>query len=340
MATASTRGKHSRPVQPVSLLLWQDALVEWGIPVVLIGALIVVALLGAFDEISRTTGVLTLGCVLILLVAFLLFKPILTSAAEARLRSLTWGFALVWLLIVSAQLYSAIFIGEEVTSGAVAVDSGGMDLTLGPQGTIYDLVVEGSFVNAAGEGGREGGYTLRLEKDGQVIQELPGRFSETLSRQRLGRRGSTTTRQLHNHVLHPLTSPGEGTYHLAVIRTDQQLSPTLQIALFRDASHEYVFWALSLLLLIGAYVGELWHATLEPPLVLVTAATLAFVITFRHLGVPPHSYQDLVGAVMVAAIAGPVFGWIFRILADLIAKSMGVKPSVVASGKGKPNKGK
>jgi hypothetical protein len=279
---------------------------------------------------------LTLGCLALLLVGFLLFKPLLTSAVESRIKLLTWGFALVWVALTGAQFYSAIFVGQEITAGAVTTESGGLELPLGAQGIVYDLVVEGNFASTAGEGGREGGYTLQLEKDGQKIQELPGRFSETLARQRLGRRGSTTTRRLHNHVLHPLVSPGEGTYRLTVTRVDPQLAPSLQIALYRDTYPEKTYWVLSFLLLVGAYIGELWHAATDAPIVLVTTAALTFVVTFRNLGVPPHSYQDVVGAFLVAALAGPIVGWLFRTLADLVAKNMGIirpKPAVATAGK-------
>ena len=72
----------------------------------------------------------------------------------------------------------------------------------------------------------------------------------------------------------------------------------------------------TVLLLIGAYVGEVLSGEDTAPFVLVTASALAFVLIFLNLGVPPHSYRDLVGAVMVAGVTGPVGGWIFRVIAD------------------------
>ncbi len=219
----------------------------------------------------------------------------------------------------------------------ITTDNAGIDLPLGARGTEYDLVLEGNFASAAGEGGREGGYTLLLEKDGQKIQEFTGNFTETLARQRLGRRGSTTTRHLHNHAQHPFVSQGEGTYHLTVTRVDPQLTPSLQVFLYRDTYPEKTFWLLSFLLLVGAYIVEIWHIAAEPPLVMVTAAAIVFVLTFRNLGVPPHSYQDIIGAFMVAAIGGPLIGWIFHVAADAVAKNTGFsrsKPSSVAESKG------
>jgi len=121
--------------------------------------------------------------------------------------------------------------------------------------------------------------------------------------------------------------PGEGTYQLTVTQVDPQLSPTLYVSLYRDIYPEKTFWALSFLLLIGAYIGEVLLAGKEIPLVLVTAVALVFVLTFRNLGVPPHSYRDLVGAVMVAGIVGPFAGWLFRVIADLINKRLGLSPS-------------
>jgi hypothetical protein len=323
MATTSTRGKNPQTAQPLFWLLWRDALLAWGFPITLIGAIIGFALLGAFEQITQTTGVLALGGLLLLLVCFLLFKPLLTHAIETKLKSFAWGLALAWLAITCVQFYFSIFVGQEITSGAITKESSGMELSLGARGTVYDLVIEGNFATAAGQGGREGGYTLLLEKDGQRLQELTGNFSETLARQRLGRRGSTMTHRLHNHSLHPLVSPGEGIYRLTVAQIDPQLAPTLQASLYRDTYPQKTFWLLDALLLIGAYIGETWQVTLEIPLVLVTAAALTFVVTFRNIGVPPHSYQDIIGAFLVAALAGPLIGWLFRSLTEMIVKAVG-----------------
>ena len=212
MATAPTRGKPTQTVSPLTLLLWQETLLSWGIPLFLIGVIAVVALLGAFGQIAQPTGVAILGCLLLLLVGFSLFRTVLTGTVEPRLKALTWGLGFAWIAITWAQLYFAVFVGQEMVSGFVSADGGGIVLQLGAQGTVYDLVVEGSFTTAAGEVGREAGYRLLLEKDGQKVQELDGVFSEHWARQRLGRRGSTTSRRLHNHVLHRLLSPGEGPY--------------------------------------------------------------------------------------------------------------------------------
>src|SRR5262245_40541702 len=163
MATASTRGKNTPSAQPLALLMWQDTLVNWGIPLLLIGAAILIVVLGAFAQIASPTGISTLGCLLLLLIGFFLFKPLLVNTAESRLKLFTWGFAVAWLLITCTQLYFAVFVGQELTSSSLSPDSGGMTLTLGAQGTVYDLVVEGSFAAAVGEVGREAGYSLELK---------------------------------------------------------------------------------------------------------------------------------------------------------------------------------
>lgn len=335
MATASTRNKNTRGAQPLTMMLWKDALLEWGIVATLFGALACFALLGVFELIAQTTGLVAIGWLLLLLIGFLLFKPVFMRPIEEHLKLWTWGFVAVWLILTCVQFYAAVFVGQEISTGAVTVESGGIDLPLGAQGTVYDLVVEGNFATAAGTGRREGSYNLRLEKDGQLVQDLSGTLSETLGQQRLGRRGSATTRRLHTHVLHPLISPGEGTYHLTVLRVDSQLAPALQVSLYRDTYPQKTFWLLSALLLVAAYVEELWHVATEAPLVLATSAAVAFVSLFHRLGVPPHSYQDIVGAVLVAAIVGPLLGWVFRVVADVVAKRLGVVGAGAIFGKKK-----
>jgi hypothetical protein len=67
----------------------------------------------------------------------------------------------------------------------------------------------------------------------------------------------------------------------------------------------------------------------ETPLALMTASALAFVLLFHHLGAPPHGYQDMVGAVMIAAIAGPLGGWIFRAVVARAGSLLLLLPDVV-----------
>ena len=324
MATISSRGKNPQTVQNLSWLLWQDTLLEWGIPTILVGTMACFVLLGMIGKIALPIGVLVVGGMLLLLCCFLLFKPLLTQATTTKLKSFTWGLALAWVTVFCTQLYFSIFVGQEVGSGVLAADNNGIELTLGKQGTVYDLIIEGNFSTAEGESNREGGYTLLLERDGQKIQEIAGTLSETLTRRRLGRRGSATAHHLHNHSLHRLVSPGEGLYQLTATQIDPQLTPTLQVSLYRDIYPRKTFWLLSALLLVGAYAGEVIHNALEPPLVLVSAVALSFVVTFRNIGVPPHAYQDIVGAVLVAALAGPLLGWVLRALIDVIARATGI----------------
>jgi len=341
MPTASTRSKNARSTQSMMRIPWHPVLLDWGIPIFLGCTLAVVTILVFLNWITPAPGILALGISLLLLVVFFPLKAALSGGVEARLKMLVVGFGLALIVVTCAQLYFAIFVGESIASGAVAADGEAIKISLEQLGTAYELVVEGSFATAAGQVGREAGYALALEKDGQKIQEFTGVFSERWGRQRLGRRGSTTTHQIHNHVLHMFTSPGEGAYQLAATRVDPQLSSALSVFLYRDTYPEKTFWLLSALLLVCAYVVEVLFLAKEIPFVLVTAAALAFVLTFRNLGVPPHNYQDLVGAVMVAALVGPLGGWIFRVVADLVGRSFGFsrpKPVVSPGGKGKGTK--
>jgi hypothetical protein len=46
-----------------------------------------------------------------------------------------------------------------------------------------------------------------------------------------------------------------------------------------------------------------------------------------------------VGAVMIAALVGPLGGWIFRVIADLIGKGLGFSRPKLATGPGGKGKG-
>lgn len=325
MAAASTHRKKVRTVQSVRWLLWQEALLNWGIPLLLGGVIAVVAALGALEVVAQTTGLATLGWLLLLLVAFLTFRAALIGTVPFNRWALTLGVSLIWLGITCTQLYFVLFVGQEIATGIIGPERAETAFLLGQTGTVYDLVIAGSFVPLSGAVGSEGGYRLSLEREGQVVQTLNGAFSEHWVRRRLGRRGSTTSLELHNHVLHRVQSAGEGMYQLKFIRIDPQLQPTLQMTLYRDIYPQKTFWVIDALLFLGAYLYEIVQAGREIPLVLVTATTLATLLIFHNLAIPPPSYRHLIGAVMIAGLVGPLGGWTFRLVADAVCRRLGYR---------------
>jgi hypothetical protein len=154
----------SRTGPPLTLLLWQDALLSWGIPLLLVGVGAVVTALGTLNHIAPTTAVTAAGWLLLLLIIFFPLKTLLTDTSDPRLKPLTWGFALAWIGVTWAQLYFTVFVGQEVWSGTISADNAGVTLSLSEQNMGYDLVIEGSFAATAGEGKHEADYRLALEK--------------------------------------------------------------------------------------------------------------------------------------------------------------------------------
>jgi hypothetical protein len=173
MATSSAHGKNSRPALPLTWLLWRDELLSWGIPLLLIGAMGIIALLGGFGLVTHPKGVVTLGWLLLLLLLFFLLRSVLTGAVEPRLKVLTLGFALAWIGITWTQMYFAVFVGEEIAASTLTPEGAGVTCSLRELGTAYDLVVAGSFTATGGGTGRDAGYRISLEKDGQKVLGFP-----------------------------------------------------------------------------------------------------------------------------------------------------------------------
>lgn len=321
MATASIQRKPLHPRRSLTWFLWQEALLSWGIPLLLIGAMAVVAILGFFDLIEQVIGVATLGWLLLLVVAFFTFRAALTGVPQSRLKTWTVGLGLIWVTLTMLQFSSTIFARQRVSTETVGPETTAT-LTLERAGTAYDLVVEGTFVPMAGETARQAGYQLVLEKDGTPIQTLTGTFSEQWVRQRLGRRGSTQSLQVHNHVLHHLQNGVGGTYRLKLVSLDPQLQPPLQISLYRNTYPQKTFWLLDAVLLLGAYLLETLAAVQEVPLLLITATTLAFLMIFQNIEIPPPSYRHFIGAAMIAIIVGPLSGWGLRLVANSVRRGL------------------
>jgi hypothetical protein len=321
MATVSMQKEDGRPRRSLTWLLWQEALLSWGIPLLLIGAMAVMATLGFFDLIGQIVGVAVLGWLLLLVVAFFTFRAALTGVPQSKLKTWTVGLSLVWIILTVFQFSYTIFARQRIATETVGPETTAT-LALEGGGAAYDLVVEGTFVPMAGETARQAGYQLVLEKDGTSIQTLTGTFSEQWVRQRLGRRGSTRSLQVHNHVLHHLQNGAGGTYRLKLVSLDPQLQPSLQISLYRNTYPQKTFWLLDAFLLLGAYLLETLVAAQEVPLLLITATILAFLMTFQNNEIPPPSYRHLIGAALIAVIAGPLGGWGFRLVANSVRRGL------------------
>lgn len=321
MATMSSSGKGTRPASSLSFLFWREAFVSWGIPLVLVGAIGVFAILGGFDAVAQSTGVLAIGCLALVLLLFFLLRALLTTTAEPRLRIWALALGVGWLAITCSQLYFAVFVGRQMFAGSVTTEGESTPFSLEAQGTPYDLVVAGNFVQGQPGSAREAGYSVLLEQEGKTVQEFTGVLSEHWGRQRVGRRATAPVRQLHDHALHPFVSPGEGNFSLKAGRIDAQLSQPLTVILYRDTFPQRTLWVLSALLLLGAYGLETITGKKEQGFLLGTAAAVVFVLIFPFSGAPPHTYQNLIGAAMIAVFLGPVAGWIFRMVADAIWKN-------------------
>ena len=341
MATTLPSGKGTRSASFLSFLLWREALVSWGIPLILVGTIGVFAVLGGFAAIAQSTGVLAIGCLVLVLLLFFLLRALLTDTAEPRLRTWVPILGVGWLAITCGQLYFAVFVGHQVFTGSVTTEGESTPFSLEAQGTPYELVVAGNFVPGQPGSAREAGYSVLLEKEEKAVQEFTGVLSEHWGRQRVGRRATAPVRQLHDHALHPFVSPGEGSYVLKAGHIDAQLSQPLTVFLYRDTFPQKTFWVLSALLLLGAYGLETVIGKKEQGFLLGTATAVAFVLIFPYSGAPPHTYQNLIGAAMIAVFLGPIGGWIFRMVADAIWKRVsrtGKIPSTPPGGKEKNKK--
>jgi hypothetical protein len=321
MATPLSSGKRTRS-SSLSFLLWWEAFIGWGIPLILVGTLGVFAVLGGLAVIAQSTGILAIGCLILVLLLFFLLRALLPGTVEPRLRTWVPIMGVGWLAITGLQLYFAVYVGNQVFTGAVTTEGESAAFSLEAPGSRYDLVIAGNFVPGQPGSSREAGYKVLLEKEGKVVQEFAGVLSEHWGRQRVGRRATAPVRQLHDHELHPFVSPGEGSYVLKSERIDAQLAQPLTVLLYRDTFPQKTFWVLSALLLLGAYWLEKATGEKEQGILLGTATAVAFVMTFSHSGAPPHTYQNLIGAAMIAVFIGPVTGWIFRLVADALRKKL------------------
>ena len=340
MATTLSSGRGSHPAASLSFLLWQEALISWGIPLILIGTIGVFAVLGGLAVISQSTGILAIGCLVLVLLLFFLLRGLLTSTADPRLRTWVPILSVGWLAITCAQLYFAVFVGHQIFTGSVTTEGESASFSLETQGTPYELVVAGNFVEGQPGSAREASYSVLLEKEGKPVQEFTGVLSEHWGRQRVGRRATAPVRQLHDHALHPFISPGEGNYVLKAGHIDAQLSQPLTVFLYHDTFPQKTFWMLSAMLLLGAYILETVIGKKEQGFLLGTAGAVAFVLIFPYSGTPPHTYQNLIGAAMIAVFLGPLGGWIFRLVADVIWKKMSRKNKTSAAPLGGKEKNK
>lgn len=326
---AKTSG--SENMNPSSNNLLLDALLNWGVPLSIAGGIGVFALLVALDWIAPFTAIGAVSGLLLALIVYFPLRKELLGPSAARARYLVAIFAIAWIGIVWAQFYFAIFLGREMLTASLAYGGPGVAIGLEGRGRAYDLVVQGTLAPVSGQVAREAIYRLALEKDGEKVEEFEGTFAERWSRQRLGRRGTTSVHQLYNRGLHRFRSRGPGTYRLRIVSVSPELAPTLNVALYRKDYPQITLGVLSGLLLIGAYLLEIFREQ-NPPFLLPTSFALVFAFTLRHIGVPSHGYQDLIGAGLIALVTGPAAGALLRSAANFSLRHLGLLPRLRRQG--------
>lgn len=317
MRTPSHRAKPLSGTPSLTLLLWQETLLSWGIPAFLVVCMVVVILLATFTGLPTVEGIILLGWFLLLLVAFYPLRTAVQTAAGSRRKLMVLAFGVAWIAVMASHFYFAASVGPQLMTGSVAPDGPGLLLPLEGPKYAYDLVVQGTFVAGSEGVAREASYDLSLEKGGEKVRDLEGTFSEQWYRRR-SRRGGTTTHELRNREAHLLRNLPEGSYRIRVARLDSLLEPRLTVTLFRDLYPERTFWLLSALLLIGACVIEAMAR--QSAFVTATAMAVIFVVVLRALSAPPHGYSDLFGALVVAALAGPAAGWVVKRIAGRVSR--------------------
>lgn len=274
------------------------ALRTWVVPAVTGIVAAALWLLGTAEVVSAPLAVSGVATSLLLLVSFTAFRDHFLSEAPAE-RWTSLGFSIVWLAVLLATVYAHDFPGPPLQRGTLRAAGAALSL---PPARHYSIVAEGHFKTAESRSNRFAEYRLEVTPQDGEARRLIGRFEVTSTRQRLGRRGSTTVQVERTSFVHRVDLPGDRPASLRLVDVDGSLEPEVAVEVYRGASR----WWLPAAGLAGILFALVWEKRQKGTGTVLLVTSVTFFVAFAYVtwGSPHPELRSLVGAVLVGGIIG------------------------------------
>jgi hypothetical protein len=320
MATKASNGARREaqrtPSASLTRLTMIDALRTWVVPALTLPAAMIIYILYNLDLIDRVASVSATGVLALATVLWAGLRGFISERTSGRLTLLLIGYAAIWGVGTIIPFEAVIEPGALLLSRQLRPHES-VPLPIEGHPGRYRLIVEGTFAANQTHGNRFAHYRLALAAGDAPTRLLEGDFSEEFVQQRLGRRGTTTVRDLHTAEVHDFSVADPGGLRLSV----NDISPpdaisTISVELYRQRISPAILVGIGLLLIAGAVVIDAWRPRdqAEGLLTTLTLGTLVTITTLGswggpHPGIGQLAIQSLLGAIaggLAAMVLGPL----------------------------------
>ncbi|MBI1813383.1 MAG: hypothetical protein HYR72_00200 [Deltaproteobacteria bacterium] len=324
MATKTSRGKRRDTPRSAGTSLTRltilDAFHGWVIPALTAPAALVLYVLYNIEALDRAPAVIALSLLTLATVLWAGLRAFISERTSTRLALLLAAYAIVWAATTTIPLVATIDPGAPLFTEQLQ-EHDTTKLPLEGRPGAYRLVVQGVFGPSQTKSARQAHYRLGFAAGDAPAQTLEGDFTERYMQQRLGRRGSTTVRELHTERLHDIQVAGDKPVSVTlsdIAPADTITSVTLQ--LYPDRFPVILLAGLGLLLTCGAVVIDAWRPRGESE-GLLTTLTLATVLSIASLSLWGGAHPGF-GQLAGDALGGSVVGTIVALALARVARPL------------------
>ena len=321
MASKAQQVRRRSQQAAIRRLVVRDALASWVVPTAAVVTLTVAVFLNALNVLGDGTAAAILLLSLLVLAAFNVLSPALGDGADDRF---PWpallAVGLVWVAVIYLPFHRRLFPGEvlartRLTDGAV--------LPVGGHGSRFDLLVEGHMPLASEHRDRFVHYDLAVVDAQGASQTIDGELSDRWRTRRLGRRGTAPSHLEHLSAIHVLDDPAGADLRVQRVTLDGEKNAELAATVYPHRALPLAVLAIAGALLTAA---ALWYdrwldADETPWATLLTAVAASAATVFSMSGAGHPGIRDLIGAVLVGAIAGLPIAFLAAWAARLATRS-------------------
>jgi hypothetical protein len=308
------RSRSQTQTATIRRLLITDALASWVVPTVAAVVIALALVLNALGLLADAPAAATAVVALLVIGAFMIVAPFLHPASEGPAVPLPalLGAMVAWAALLYYPFHARMFTGPPLVQVHVDPAVHGVPLAVGGHGDTVDLIVEAHLPLASEQRDRSVVYDLDLVDANGSHSHYSGELGDRWRTRRIGRRGTAPTRLEHLSTEHLVDDPGGGDLRLEQATITGEPTASLSATFYRHRlAARGILYAGAGLLTVAALAFDHWSHPRETPLAtLLTATAAAAALAFTASGSGHPGIRDVIGAILVGAVAGVPIGLI------------------------------
>ncbi len=316
MSAARTK---QRSTARVTTAVAADTFGAWAIPAALAVVAAVAAAATSLGVVPASVGLAIVIVALLGLVAERALSPAVTTATGGVAAVVAIGVA--WIALCYTPFHAMLFPGaplhEPITlHGADA----SLPVTIPTDGhRALDVMLEGQLPpNPGGGTAIPVQYGITFEDTSSARRVLAGRFDESLSTRRLGRRGTATVVQAHHAERRLLDNPARGTVTITAVSLEPTAGSSVTVTAYAHPLPPTPVLVVIAIVIMAAVIAV--ETRVIPPgdgtLTYATPAVLGAALFLWTSNTVHPTVSSLIGAILFGGLVGVPVGavlwWIAR----------------------------